>query len=358
MSVLAKLKYAAIGLGAGDARLGGEFLSKAKANNLTIVDASGYKDNRLVPYVVKEIGGVKVGIISFGMPLLGETPDEADVRKARYEAFKAVRAKSDILILMDQAGVALDDWLTRNAARLGSPDIVITGSNSRGIISERVVEKTHVLPSMYQGKGLGVIDVEITPGQTPKLEFRNVVLNEDYAEDPEIDKLVKEGIISLGTAPSNQNQATSQPNPSITYPDGFQPKPYYSPMLCKVCHAREYDDWATTKHARALKTLDAGKNLTPDCLPCHSELYRSSRSSMAVNDTPAGVECATCHRASLPHGNERKETKQRARVDPKLCLECHTKDRSPKYNEKTYFPLVAHTGKNVDATASTPAKKK
>lgn len=358
MSVLAKLKYAAIGLGSGDARLGGEFLSKAKENNLTIIDASGYKDNRLVPYIIKDVGGVKVGIISFGMPLPGSEVDEADVRKARYGAFKAAREKSDILILMDQAGVAVDDWLTRNAARLGSPDIVITGSNSRGIISERVVEKTKVLPSMYQGKGLGVIDVEITPGQAPKLEFRNVVLNEDYPEDAEVDKLVKEGIISLGAATPSQNQAVSQPNPTITYPDGFQPKPYYSPMLCKVCHAREYEDWAKTKHARALKTLDAGKNLTPDCLPCHSELYRSSRSSMAVNDTPSGVECATCHRASLPHGNERKETVQRAKVDPKLCLDCHTKDRSPAYNEKTYFPMVAHANKNVDTTASAPAKQK
>lgn len=358
MSVLAKLKYAAIGLGAGDARLGGEFLSKAKANNLTVVDASGNKDNRLTPYVVKDVGGVKVGIISFGMPLVGAELDEAAVRKARYEAFKEARAKTDVLILMDQAGVAVDDWLTRNAARLGSPDIVITGSNSRGIISERVVEKTHVLPSMYQGKGLGVIDVELTPGKAPKLEFRNVVLNEDYAEDADVDKLVKEGVVALSSSTAAQAQTVSQPNPTITYPDGFQPKPYYSPMLCKVCHAREYEDWAKTRHARALKTLDEGKNLTPDCLPCHSELYRSSRSSMAVNDTPSGVECATCHRASLPHGNERKETAQRAKVDPKLCLECHNKERSPAYDEKKYFPSVVHAGKNVDTTASAPSAKK
>jgi hypothetical protein len=347
MSVLSKLGYAAVGLGSGDARLGGEFLSKAKENKLTVVDVSGSKDDRLIPYLIKDVGGVKVGVISFGAPLPDTSVDDEVIRKIRFEKFKEARSKSDILILLDQAGVAANDWLSRNAQRIGSPDIVITGSNTRGIIAERTVEKTLVLPSMHQGKDLGLIDVVIDPEKAPELTFKRVTLNEEYTEDKAIDDQVKEGIISLTNRPAQSASDAAPVNTAAVHEDGFQSKPYYSPMLCKACHASEYEDWAKTRHAKAIKTLEVGKNLTPDCLPCHSELYRSSRSSMAVTNVPAGVECASCHRASLPHGNERKDSKQRAKVDPKLCLECHTKSRSPAYNEKTYFPQVTHANKNA-----------
>ncbi|NLN79738.1 MAG: hypothetical protein GX141_12585, partial [Armatimonadetes bacterium] len=72
---MSKLNYSAIGLGAGDARLGGEFISKAKANKLAVVDSSGSKDTRIDPYLVKNVGGVKIGIVSFGMPLPDQETD-------------------------------------------------------------------------------------------------------------------------------------------------------------------------------------------------------------------------------------------------------------------------------------------
>ena len=362
LSIMSKLNYSAIGLGAGDARLGGEFISKAKANKIAVVDSSGSKDTRIDPYLVKNVGGVKIGIVSFGMPLPDQETDEMELRKARYEHLKEARKKSDVLILLDQAGIATDEWLERNAQRLGTPDIVITGSNSRGLIQEHMVGKTHVLRSMYQGKELGVIDVEIAAGEAPKLTPRRVAVDEKYEIDKEIEEQVAQGILSLSKQPSQPESApvsTVAPGSNAqVIEEGFQAQPYYSPMLCKVCHEAEYNDWAKSGHAKALKTLAKGKNLTADCLPCHSELYRSNRSSTVVDDKPAGVECATCHRAALPHASERKETVARTKVDPKLCLECHTKARSAAYNEKTYFPKVVHSGKKSDATASASSSSK
>ena len=72
----------------------------------------------------------------------------------------------------------------------------------------------------------------------------------------------------------------------------------------------------------------------------------------------AGVECATCHMKSLPHNMDRKNSSIRVKVDPKLCLDCHTKDRSPSYNVKTYFPKVVHATVPATTTASNQPRGK
>jgi predicted CXXCH cytochrome family protein len=55
-----------------------------------------------------------------------------------------------------------------------------------------------------------------------------------------------------------------------------------------------------------------------------------------------GVDCSTCHHEALPHGMERKDITRKTKVSPKLCLNCHTKERSPDYDEEMYFPMVTH----------------
>jgi hypothetical protein len=358
MSVMSQLKYAAVGVGNADARLGGEFLSKAEKNKLTVVDTSLGEDKRAVPFVIKDVGGVKVGIISFGVAMAGSKTNEYALRKARFEIFKDVRSKCDVLILLDQANAATDDWLTRNAARLGSPDIIIGGPDRQKLTAEQVVGKTHVMPSLFQAKEIGVIDVELTPGQAPTVKAQRIMMDETFAEDQQIAKQVGQGILAIGGNPvpspvSNQPGMTANAG-GVGNTNGFDAKPYYSPMLCKACHQKEYEDWALTKHSKALKTLVDSKNMTPDCLPCHSELYRDTRNSMALNNLVAGVECATCHKDALPHGLERKDMAVRSKVDPKLCLECHTKERSPTYDAKTYFPQIVHAGIAPTTTAAKP----
>ena len=61
-----------------------------------------------------------------------------------------------------------------------------------------------------------------------------------------------------------------------------------------------------------------------------------------TQDKTGGVECATCHIGSLPHGMERRNTSVRAKVDRKLCLECHDKEWSPDYEEESYVSRVSH----------------
>ena len=345
-SVLAQLKYDAVGVGNADVHVGADFYAKAKANRLTVLDASPLADKSTVPYVIKDAGGVKVGIISFGVLPPDAQVNEYELRKARFAAYKEARDKSDVLIVLDQSCTVTNEWLDRNAARLGAPDIVIGGVQRAGQQSEEVVGKTHLMPSLVQAKEMGVVDIEFTRGQSLNLTLTRVNLDEKFAENAEVAKRVGEAVLKITGAMTAPVPAVnvSNINPNV--------KPYYSPLLCKACHEKQYQDWSQTKHARALKTLVDGKNTTPDCLPCHSEVFRASQRYIPVDQQNAGVECATCHMNALPHGLERKDMAVRSKVDPKICVECHTKDRSPTYDVKTYFPRAVHAGSAPTTTAS------
>ena len=345
-SVLAQLKYDAVGIGKADVQMGADFYSKAKDHKLTVLDASPCADMSTVPYVIKDAGGVKVGIISFGALRSDAQVNEYELRKARFAAYKEARDKSDVLIVLDQSNTVTNEWLDRNAARLGAPDIVIAGVQRASQQSEEVVGNTHIMPSLPQAKEMGVIDIDFTRGESPRVALTRVGIDEKFAEDAEVGKRVGAAVLKIGGTMTTPVPAVtvSNINPNV--------KPYYSPLLCKACHEKQYQDWSQTKHARALKTLVDGKNTTPDCLPCHSEVFRASQRYIPVDQQNAGVECATCHMNALPHGLERKDMAVRSKVDPKTCLECHTKDHSPTYDVKTYFPRVVHAGTTPTTTAS------
>ncbi len=228
---------------------------------------------------------------------------------------------------------------------IGAPDIVVPGM-WRAIGQEQVVGDTHVMPPLYQSKQLGVVDVEFTPGQSLKISSRSVALNKQFPEDVQVAKRVADAVIGTNVAPRVTEETASTSR--------VDAKPYYPSLGCRACHQRQYDDWVTTKHATALKTLVDRNRARADCLPCHSEMWRTRNQYVATPGQAAGVECATCHANVLPHGMERKGATVHVRVDPKLCVTCHTKDRSPMYDEKTYLPRVAHSSVPPAATAARP----
>lgn len=350
LSIMSDLKYDAIGLGGADVRLGSDFYKKAAADKLTILDSSPVADKTTVPYVVKNVGGVRVGIISFGAMPADQVVDDFQLRKVRYAALKAVRSECDVLILLDQANVVNQEWLDRNSARFGAPDIVVSGVEKSGMMTEQVIGKTHIVPTSYQAKDLGIADIEVVPGEEPKIVVQKVPLDDKFAEDvnigQKVDKATLATIAGGDLAPAPEAQRSMQ-------------SPYYSPRLCRACHLQQYEDWSKTKHAKALKTLVDAKSTTPECLQCHSEAYRDmQRYTPSSDPTASGVECQTCHMNALPHGMERREMAQKSTVSPQICLSCHTHDRSPKYNEKTYFPQVAHAGVKPTNTASVSTASK
>ena len=97
------LGYSAMGVGNIDAHLGDVFYAAAKERGIQVIEAGPNQPAGVVPYIVKKINGVKVGVISFGSEEAQSMAEakSLDILKSRYVAFREARKASDVLILLD-----------------------------------------------------------------------------------------------------------------------------------------------------------------------------------------------------------------------------------------------------------------
>jgi hypothetical protein len=218
---------------------------------------------------------------------------------------------------------------------------------------QEIVGATHIVPTSSQGKYVGVIDIEMAPGDKPRMVTQKITMDGNVAEDKEVVEMVTQFTNKLKA----QVNTRVVRNPQGTPASG---KLYYSPYMCKNCHLSQYEDWTTSRHAQAMKTLVDEDRVIPECLSCHSEMYRSIGTAQIPANNVGGVDCASCHYDALPHGMERKTVAQRTKVDTKQCLVCHTKEWTPGFDEKTYLPKIAHctaTTTSVAGAASVPSSQ-
>lgn len=330
-----------VGMGQSDSLVSGDqFYDAAHKHHIDVLNANPYSSEKTLPFVVRNVGGVKVGIVSFGYVPPDQDPEEFLFRKALYSAYKQARDASDILVVLDQSGRVNRDWITRNGPRLGAPDVVIGGLGTGMRPQEEVVGTTHLVVPTTEGKQIGVVDVQIAADGARTITSRCILLGADVAEDTVIAQRVTALLHPEQVAVGRTSTAaiTAEEQAALQ----TSSRNYYPPAACKACHVTQYEDWAGSKHAHAIKALsDAGRAL-PECMPCHSEEYLRTGKAATTAEGVGGVDCQSCHFESLPHGLERKSVAKPVKLSPVKCLSCHNKDRSPAYNEQAYFPRVAH----------------
>ena len=183
--------YDAVGLGRTEAYIdNGGYYIVAKALGLPIVAPESDSSNGSLPYIIKEINGIKVGIAAFNT--LTDSDDTFQTKKKCYAAYAAARKKSDILIVLDQGNVIKEHWLRLLGKRLGAPDIVIGSEKNSGLKAPRIVGKTYSPPTSQKGATVGIIDVEFVFGETPKFQFSQKELTKEILDDESINTLIKE----------------------------------------------------------------------------------------------------------------------------------------------------------------------
>jgi len=351
MPLLKAMGYCAIGVGASDQNHLGKYILAAKDAGIQMLDTPAKEQDGLKPYIVQKVGNKRVGILSFGYVRPNE--DNLDLRKSRYIALKEAREKCDVLILLDQAGIATESWLQRQASRLGVPDVVIGGQQTLLLGNKpKVVGKTWILPATSQTKVVGLLNMTIETGKDPQMEYSQGTLDDKVAEDQNVKKALVEYNNAESARVQAQSRAVNQMRPdSKTAPVPGQPAPavsgaYYDSKMCAECHKTQHESWSASKHAIAVKTLvDRGKDV-PSCLSCHSERYRQTQAYMPIDEKwKQGVECASCHIKVLPHGADGPDKNiAKPGIDLDTCRVCHTKDQSPEFDAKSkeYWQKAKH----------------
>ena len=131
---------------------------------------------------------------------------------------------------------------------------------------------------------------------------------------------------------------------------------YIGAAKCKMCHNKadkgaQYNQWASTAHAKAMDRLKGADATNPKCLKCHSTAAGVNQALVATITVAEGVSCESCHGpgsaykvATTMKDKTLAMSKGLIMPDEKVCKKCHNEE-SPNYkgfNFKEYSAKIAH----------------
>lgn len=181
----------------------GEFRHPLIASNLR--DATTKK---LVfpPYLIKEVGGVRIGVIGFTDPDVPErqppgyskglTYDGADVLPPLIDELRR-KQKADVVVLLTHVGLPKS---IRLAETLKGVDFVLSGDTHERTYEPIVRGDTWVVEPGSFGSFLGRLDFTVKNGRVVDRKWELLELRADrFAEDPQVKHVVEETLAPMRT---------------------------------------------------------------------------------------------------------------------------------------------------------------
>jgi len=351
------LGYDAVGLADRDLRFGLAYLrSQIKRTQLPMVCANLYdkrtKTTALTPYVIKNIGNVKVGVLGLMSDKvdLGPARDSLAVQEPQMVAKRLIpemrKKGAQVVVLLSQLGkVESEDLVTA----VDGIDAVIVGRNVPMIQKGRLIKNTVACYGGEQGQYVGRTVITLGAGnKVVSSDNETFMLGPEVGEKPEIAALVKDFEDKFNEKmrkvqmEAAAKQAAKQ---AAETPDRF-----VGTEVCQRCHTAEFAQWETTKHSKAWETLvEAKKDANTDCIPCHVVGYKKpggyqGQGAGTVEAKMVDVGCENCHGMGTQHEAFASNPKK---VGEATCLVCHTPDNSDGFNYATYLPHVIHDFKGT-----------
>ena len=178
---------------------------------------------------------------------------------------------------------------------------------------------------------------------------KSLAITSSLPENADVEKIVseiKQKILLLNNTPQRTNESGS--NASFQGVAGFS-GPYAGFSQCRACHQIQENFWLSTRHARSFASLQRArqeKNL--ECLPCHvtaGETFSPKNSDgmkglLSLPPPMQTVGCEVCHGPARAHAENPANSWPAKKVDRKVCLSCHTKERDPGFDYEAKVKLI------------------
>jgi len=170
------MKFDAMVLGNHEFDFGQDVLKKRISEaKFPVLGANVEGLDLLKPYVIKEIAGVKIGIIGV---VTDDTPVTTHPGNVAGLAFispedsvkkyiKELKVRSDIIVVLSHIGYSADRLLSEKVAGI---DVIVGGHSHTKALSPTIIEKTIVLQAWEHAKALGVLDITVADGRIEKYE--------------------------------------------------------------------------------------------------------------------------------------------------------------------------------------------
>lgn len=283
---------------------------------------------------IVQAGGVRVGIMGVlapgwrtGRSTSGaEDVTVADPVAAVAREMKTLRGKCDLVVLLAH----LDRAATREIVdRVPGIHLVVGGDTITDVPHAGAFGAAY----FAQGEGYCRNIMLVTMKRTGSWKVtavstqRTVYKAKRY---PPVAKLAERYVVNASKAMEELISRTYGQSPG-----------YEGDQKCLECHQDEHAQWASTRHPGAWETLKkAGHRYDPDCLGCHTT-GEPGKPSTALK----GVQCEACHGPFAGH-DVMAQTRPRNDAEwAKICLSCHTEQRSPGFNVQEALAKVKHTAK-------------
>jgi len=351
MDVMKVLGTDAVGMSEKELRFGVGYLkAQLKRTQLPMVCANLYEKKTskllLAPYVLKQVGTVKVGIFGLMSNVLdlGPSRDSLRVEEPSVAAKRMVaelrKKGATVVVLLSQLGKIEGEDLVTAVDRI---DVVILGHSVPLLQKGRLIKATVACYGGEQGQYVG--RTLLTLDARRKMvtgENEAFILGPDIPDKKEMAALVR-GFNDSFNEKLQKLQKERAAKAAERAAQGA-PEHYLGGEICARCHSAEAEQWKTTKHAQAWETLVAAKQDTvASCIGCHVLGFRQpggfkdSTSSQSL----AGVQCENCHGMGSTH--EAFSAAPR-KVTELTCRVCHTKETSPGFDYALYQPHIDHKG--------------
>ena len=115
---------------------------------------------------------------------------------------------------------------------------------------------------------------------------------------------------------------------------------YVGHRACRSCHAKAYDHWKRSGHAKAWKTMVRTRQTANlDCIGCHVTGFERPGGPRRVSDLKPfrNVGCEACHGPGSAHVEEPTVPVDYIEVPERVCAECHRQQADQKpfvYDER------------------------
>ncbi len=294
------------------------------------------------PYIVKEVNGVRIGImglVSDRLPL-GIPQNEknrfrlADPYRTGKQVIAAMKKKEKCRVILAMAHMEMEEQEKLSREVLGI-DFILSGHFNYYLDPEQA-GKSRIFFAGARGENLGQVDITLEENRLGS-RFQRMPLTTKYADDRQTTALLdeyKEKMKKIAESP-----VSGEPHTIPAKPESAAPRPplYVGEKACAACHPRQHAAWKKTAHARAYRTLlQKNKTSDPICASCHTTGYGAPKVSQAQL---RNVQCEACHGPGEGHPDQKKKL---GKISEDLCLQCHNTANSPNFKYSEYREKIRH----------------
>jgi len=343
----------AVGMGEKELRYGYAFLrANIERSGLPVVCSNLFLKKTgkpgVTPYIIKKIGRVKVGFFGLMSDKFSYGPSADSLRvddptaTAKRVIAEMRKKGATVTVLLSQLGKIESEDLVANVSGV---DVLIVGHSNSLVLKGRMVKNTVVCYGGEKGQYMGRTIVTLNPkGEQATAECEAFMLGPEVGERAEIAKLVKafdDGFADKLRKIQKERAAEAAKVKAQDNPDRF-----LGADLCVRCHQSEGEQWKSTSHSVAWKTLtDGGNDTKAECVGCHVVGYRKPGGFHSVADAPklANVQCENCHGMGTQHESFANPKKT---VTEQTCVECHQGENDPHWNWQSKRGLIVHSNRS------------